>query len=170
MATVVPPEEAAKEVKGPPSESTGGSPPEEGLEILGTEPESFETSQGKITVKPMVMMQIAQFISVSDKIVPAIRAQLKDAQGNELDLNMSRILAADPENFFKAVAIACNSEVKVVENLLPDEFIKVVTKVFLVNLDFFVRTLPLAIGSAEVSVLSAVRRMASKGGVKQSKE
>ena len=146
----------------PPAEAGGGLPPEKALEILGTDPEIFETSQGQIKVGPMVMGQIARFMGAAEPLLPIIKAQ---ATAGGAEFNVTKLISADPDAFFKAVAIASNTKVSVIENLSPDEFIKIVTKVFVVNLDFFVRTLPAALGMAQASVLHAVRKLSIPGGV-----
>lgn len=156
-------DEAARKAKEEaPQEAAGGLPPEKGLEILGIEPETLtvKAQRGKevevveISVSPMCMDQIADFLVAAEDLLPLIQA---DSKGGMLPI--ARMLAKDKKAVWKAIAIACNESPDLIGRLLPNDFIRVVTKVFVLNLDFFVRQLPVALGVAERSVLSAVSNM-----------
>lgn len=165
MAEKVSADEAEATLTPPPPEESPTAP-EDGLEILGPEKETFETSQGPITIGPMVMGQIAKFMKAAKPLLPLLKSQAEAGTG---EFNVTALVTEDSDSFFNAVAAAAGTTPQVIENLGPDEFIKVVTKVFVVNVDFFVRTLPAALGGAEVSVMTAVTKLQARVTQRRSK-
>ena len=134
-------------------------PPEKGMEIFGPEPEELKTSIGNIRVSPMVMKQIRSFMVHAEKLLPMVQGMLE----NGGEINITQLIAADDDAFMKSIAAAVSVPADKLDELLPDEFIRVVTKVVVVNLDFFVRTLPQVLGGAKMSVFLGLKRLAQVG-------
>jgi hypothetical protein len=145
----VPPEQAAKKPERP----------EIGLEIFGPEIETLKTSIGDLVIGPMRMGTIAEFLKVATKLLPAIKEQLTTSA----EINMTTAMTADPEGMFAAVAIASGTTPEKLKEMYPEEFIRVATKVIVVNVDFFIRVLPMALGMAQANVVSALQRLLSAG-------
>lgn len=133
--------------------------PEDGLEIFGPEPETLTTSIGDLNVGPMNMERIAVFLKVADKLLPAIKASLSTSA----EINLTSLMTADPESLFAAVAVAADTTPDRIKKLYPEEFIRVATKVIVVNVDFFIRVLPMALGMAQANVLHALTKLAQAG-------
>src|SRR4051812_37572011 len=119
MAEKVSQEEAARLLAKPSAPETAGglSPekaeekeeetvpkPEEGMEILLTSaPEIVKTARGDFSVQPMAVGQIAEFLAVAHKFLPAIAAGLR----GQSKLDLPSLLAVDRSGLMRAVAIAC---------------------------------------------------------------
>lgn len=157
MADKVTPERA-EQLGAPRAEEAGGLPPEKGLEILGTDPEEFQTSQGKLFISPMGMGQLRKFLLVSEKFLPVLQEQMASNT-----INMVKVMNADQDAFLQAVAIGASTTPETLDKLTPQEFIRICTKVLLVNLDFFVKTLPALLGGVKVSVGKAVAKLEADG-------
>lgn len=145
-------------VKKPSSDTAGGLPPEDGLEVLGPDPEELQTSQGPVMIGPMKMRQIKVFITHAKKFMPLLQEQMKLGE-----VSLTSLMAVDSDEFDLALAAACDKPLKWLRELTADEYIRVTTKVLVVNTDFFVRTLPLALGGAELSIMNAVVRLVQGG-------
>lgn len=142
----------------PSSEKAGGLSPEEGMEIFGNQPETLPTSQGPIFIGPMKMRQINAFIVHSKKFLPLLMDRAKGG-----DVNLSHLVGLDTDGFYQAMGAAVDQPVEVMLELYPDEFLQVVTKVLVVNMDFFLRILPVALGAAEISVMGSLVKMVQDG-------
>jgi hypothetical protein len=158
--------EALRDPK-PSSRDAGGLPPEDGLEILGSEPEALMTSIGPVSIAPMRMGQVKRFIKVADRIVPKLQAQLEKDDGT---LDIAGIYTGNEQEFMEAVEVACGLTPEQQDEMLPDEYLRVVTKIIVVNLDFFARTLPTVYGGAKLSLRLAMVKLAkaATGGRSQS--
>lgn len=148
----------------PPAAAAGSvsETPEEDLEIFGPDPETIETSAGPILVGPMKMRELARFVPAAKKFFPMIAAELvKNQERGVTSLDLSAIAFTDYPAFMSAVSAACNTPVAKLEELMPDEMVRLCTKIVVVNFDFFVRTLPATAGRAKVSLLAALARWVS---------
>jgi hypothetical protein len=154
MAEIVTPEVAAQEVLSKPPATV----PEEGMEILGPEPEYFETSQGRFLLGPMTMDQLAKFIPCMKKLAPILKEQIDKGE-----LDFQTLAFADYPNFLRSVSIASGIPEAKLGGLFPDEMVNICTKVVVSNLDFFVRTLPKALGGAKMSIIHGLLRMVGAG-------
>jgi len=160
MAEKISQEEAERLKDGPPKES-GGPRPEDGLEIFGSDPETLHTSQGPIHIGPMVMRQLKVFIPLAEKFWPSFQASMEKTG----DLNLTALMGSDQKLFYEAMAVATGCTPEKLDELQFEEFAAVVTKVLVVNADFFFLTLPKALGRAQASVLVALARTLDKAGV-----
>jgi len=142
------------------AETAGGLTPEEGLEILGPEPETLETSAGPVHVGPMRMRQVKLFMPLAKDLIPRIVADI-EKYGNEVQL--TQIYNVDPDGFTRALAVAADCTTKILDEMLPDEFARVATKVFVSNFDFFVWTLPRVFDQTQRSAMAAFKRFVMGG-------
>lgn len=153
MAEIVTPDAAEEMMAKEQPPKTGGLSPEDGLEILGPEPEEIETSQGTFLLGPMSMGQMAKLIPHMKKLLPVLKEQIDKGE-----LDFQTLAFTDYAGFMKAVSIATVISVEKLDKMFPEEMVKLCTKVVVSNLDFFVRTLPRAVGGAKESLVHAIVR------------
>lgn len=139
--------------------------PEEGLEILA-EADSHEIvlSDGQTyTIGPMKMRQLREFLKAGSVIVPIVQHQLQ----NGGEFNFTEIMEKDGDATMQAMAVATNMTVEKLDNMMPDDFARIVAQVVVVNLDFFTRTLPRVIAEEAERVKRAIKK--STAGLTPSK-
>lgn len=133
------------------------------FEALGPEADPLELSEGVYSITPMRMKQIRAFIQVGQNFIGPLMQGIKD--NGEVDVGA--IAGLDQEAFVKALSIASGITVDQLDEMLPDDFIKVVAKVLVVNMDFFALRLPTVLrqiaGVVGKSFESAKRKIEQSG-------
>lgn len=110
------------------------------LETLYPQPEEIEAGGEKLTILPLSTGQIM-------RVMKALKPALVDIQG---EINITMIAAGHGETLVAAVSAATGKPIEWVENIPPDEFIRLAGKLLEVNADFFTRrVLPEIIAAAE---------------------
>ena len=122
--------------------------PEEFMEVLGSEPEVIKFSIGEIYFAPMKVGQIRRFITEAGKLIPAINGMVM-ADGS---INLSELQRIDQDGLMRGLAIAVNCTPAKLDEMEVPEFIRLVTKVMVVNFDFFIRAIPQVLGVVAASL------------------
>jgi hypothetical protein len=160
--------EEAERLGGMSKASGPGGRAEDGLEVLGPESEDLvftyppardgEAAEvHRFRVYPMRMRQVQKFLRVCGDLLPALQAHLAENK-DVLDLG---VFFVDHEDLFnRGLAVALECEQSELGELRPDDYVTLATKVIVVNMDFFVKTLPRVYGGAVLSLAAAIQRYA----------
>lgn len=151
MAEQIDPPGQDKEVSAP-----NGS---EGLDILGTDTDVLKLRDGTaLTISAMKMKQVRQFLRIGTAFLAPLQAALskRDADGNVApEVDLKAISSIDQDAFMQCVAIGSGLTVEQLDDLYPDDFVLVVGKIIVMNLDFFAQTMPMALVRVQLSVVTA---------------
>lgn len=134
-------------------ESTGepieGSPSFDEFDILGPTASPLRLSTGDVlTFTPMKVKEIRQFMPHAKKFMQPLAKGLK--QDGTMDVKA--VSDIDPDGFIKALCVAARMTEEQIDDLLPNDFALVVSKVLVVNMDFFVQHLPDTLSKAGKAV------------------
>ena len=130
------------------------------LLVFGPEPEEFDLSIGKVLVRPMKMGQIRKMIEVAGDLFPKVMMMAEEMKATG-EISVSALGEIAGTKFMDLIGIAVNRKAVELDELDPDEFVKVVAKVMVVNMSFFGQTLPPILAAAKLAVAEA----AAKNGV-----
>ncbi|QIN95178.1 hypothetical protein DLP3_015 [Stenotrophomonas phage vB_SmaS_DLP_3] len=143
--------DAAASKEAPAAQPVEQEDPFAGLAVFGPEPETISTTIGEIHIRPMKMGQIRKMTSLGKELMPMVfqvAQQLKDT--GEIGVTALGEIAGD--SFFQIVGIAVNRKPEELDEMEPDEFVRVVAKALVVNMDFFAQKLPQILAACGESV------------------
>lgn len=145
--------EAQAKFKAQQAEEEAAKKAESGFEIFGTEPEVWEVGKEKYRFEfsPLKVKQIRLMLPLLTTLQEPLAEMFKSGT-----VNISALQRLDGEGLVECVALATNQTQEVVDDLEAGDFLRVCTKVLVVNGDFFVRTLPQLVGGAAVAVMRLV--------------
>lgn len=110
------------------------------LETLIPQPVEIEAGGEKLTLMPLTIGQLT-------RVMKALKPALADIQG---EINITMLAAGHGETLLAAVSAATGKPVEWIDNLPPDEFIRLAGKLLEVNAGFFTRrVLPEITAAAE---------------------
>jgi hypothetical protein len=125
---------------------------EDGFEIFGSDPETIKFSIGEVSFAAMKIGQIRRFVKEAGKLLPVLNTMIL----SDGSVNLTKLQEFDQEALMNGLAIATNCTVAKLDQLELPEFIRLVTKVLLVNIDFFVQTLPKVMGGVAKSLTKSM--------------
>ena len=143
------------------------------LDILGTESAELTLSDRRvITIAPMKMKQVREFMKVGSKFLAPLQAALgKKGKSGEAapEVDLQAIAAIDQEAFMQCVSIGSGLSVDELDELFPNDFVLIVGKIMVMNLDFFAQTMPMVLVRVKLSVVktfdAAMARLVRQGTV-----
>ncbi|ATS92333.1 hypothetical protein DLP05_016 [Stenotrophomonas phage vB_SmaS_DLP_5] len=130
------------------------------LEVFGPEPEVMSTSIGEIEVRPMKMGQIRKMTNLGKELMPLVMQVVQQLKATG-EISVTALGEITGDSFFQIIGIAINRKPEELDEMEPDEFVRVVAKVLVVNMDFFAQKLPQILAASAESV----RREAQRTGV-----
>lgn len=148
-------------------EQTNETPAKEGgvaedlkeLAVLTATPEEIEIAGKKVYVGPLKVKQLVDFSTAIQDVMHVIRPIIAEKK-----MDMMKVMTEAGGQLIKAVAIGCKQPEAWVEELEPDEFLKLASKILVVNVDFFARRLPSASAMMEKSLIEVLNARQAQVG------